>query len=212
MSLKIHQLTFNPFAENTYLIENEGEVVIIDPGMYGAQEEKRMKTYLDVHELQPVALWLTHAHLDHVFGVNWVVEQFGLEPRLHPADAPIYEHALPTAMQYGLQMDPLPKAIYDLDVDHLEFGGQRIKVLHTPGHSPGSVSLYIQEEGIAIVGDALFQGSIGRTDLPGGDYQTLIDAIKSQLLSLDDQTLVYSGHGPMTNIGQERIINPFLQQ
>lgn len=210
MSLKIHQLTFNPFAENTYLLEQDGEVIVIDPGMYGEQEEKRMKTYLDVNGLKPVGLWLTHAHLDHVFGLNWVVKEYGLEVLLHPSDAPIYEHAVPTAMQYGLSMEPLPKAKYELDVNVLHFGTSEIKVFHTPGHSPGSVTFYSVTDKIAVVGDALFQGSIGRTDLPGGDYQTLIDAIKSQLLVLPDDTLVYSGHGPMTTIGQERVSNPFL--
>ncbi len=211
MSLKVHQLTFNPFAENTYLLEDKGKVVIIDPGMYGQAEEKRMKTYLEINELEPMALWLTHAHLDHIFGLNWLVAEYGLDIFLHPEDAPIYEHAVPTAMQYGLSMQPLPKAKYELNLSTLRFGENEIEVFHTPGHSPGGVSFYSKNDKIAIVGDALFQGSIGRTDLPGGDYQTLIDAIKSKLLTLPDDTSVYSGHGPMTTIGRERMSNPFLQ-
>lgn len=211
--LQIHQLTFNPFAENTYLIEDENKnVMIIDPGMYGPGENQRFQEYIQHQGLKPVRLLLTHAHLDHVFGVDWVCKTYGLKPELHKDDAAIYNSAQSVALQYGLQMGPLPEVVLSLESDgNIAFGGTDIQCLFTPGHSPGSISFYNKQDQWLIGGDVLFQGSIGRTDLPGGDYQTLIDSITTKFMSLPDNVVVYSGHGPMTNIGQERISNPFLQ-
>lgn len=211
--LQIHQLTFNPFAENTYLIEDEAKnAIIIDPGMYGAAENQRFNDYIQHQSLKPVRLLLTHAHLDHVFGLNWIAQTYGLTPELHADDEFIYTSAQAVAMQYGLQMDPLPEVELSLqDGMQIEFGGQKIECLLTPGHSPGSISFYSEEDQWVLGGDVLFQGSIGRTDLPGGNYDTLINSIRSKLLCLDNDVRVYSGHGPMTTIGQERMVNPFLQ-
>ncbi|MFY0642857.1 MAG: MBL fold metallo-hydrolase [Bacteroidia bacterium] len=210
--MRVHQLTFNPFAENTYLLEKDSQVIVIDPGMYTPEENVQFKKYIDGQNLEVVHLLLTHAHLDHVFGVKWVNECYELTPRLHKEDDFIYENAQATANQYGLFMEALPQAEYDLhEGDTFDFHGSDLQIIHTPGHSPGSLCFISHEDKFVIGGDVLFQGSIGRTDLPGGNYQTLIDAIKTKLMPLSDDYRVYSGHGPMTTIGQERISNPFLQ-
>ena len=210
--IRVHQLTYNPFAENTYLLEKNSKAIVIDPGMYNPEENVRFKKYVDQHGLSIEQLLLTHAHLDHVFGVDWIKSSYGLSPILHQKDDFIYENAQLTAQQYGLAMKPLPPAKYSLTEGQIiEFEESRLEILHTPGHSPGSICLVCHEDRFIIGGDVLFQGSIGRTDLPGGDYQTLIDSIKNKLLPLSDDYRVYSGHGPLTTLGQERVANPFLQ-
>lgn len=212
--LQVHQLTFNPFSENTYLIENENkEVIIIDPGMYDDAENIRFDQYINENGLIPTQLILTHAHLDHIFGVNHINALYGFVPMLHRGDQPVYESAEITTRNYGLHMNPLPTPNYSLEEGRSVMHGENeIKVLFTPGHSPGSVSFILENEKIIIGGDVLFQGSIGRTDLPGGDYNTLMSSIKTKLLPLGDDYLVYSGHGPMTTIGQEKVSNYYLNQ
>ena len=211
---QVHQLTFGPFAENTYIIsDDDGNAIIIDPGMYHAEENSRFFEYINSQGLKPTQLILTHAHLDHVFGVNWVNATYGLTPVVHAEDKFVYESAVAVAMQYGLQMNPLVPAEIGLNEgDDFEFGGETFRIFHAPGHSPGSVCFYNERQKYVIGGDVLFQGSIGRTDLPGGDYNTLINSIRTKLLVLPDDVIVYSGHGPLTNIGQEKISNPFLQE
>ncbi len=209
----VHQLTFGPFSENTYLIsDDEGNALVIDPGMYYPEENARMFEYLSAQHLKPTRLFLTHAHLDHVFGVNWFHAHYDLTPEIHPLENIVYGSAQSVANQYGLKMDSLVPAQVDLAAGHeIVFANSVFFVLFAPGHSPGSVCFYNENEKYVIGGDVLFQGSIGRTDLPGGDYATLITSIKSQLLTLPDDVVVYSGHGPITTIGQEKLSNPFLQ-
>jgi glyoxylase-like metal-dependent hydrolase (beta-lactamase superfamily II) len=210
--IKIHQLTFGPFSENTYLLANEeDEAIIVDPGMYYPEENSKMFDYLNAQGLKPVRLILTHAHLDHVFGVNWISNTYGLVPEVHIDDQSIYNSAVATAMNYGLAMEKLVEPTIGLDDgSQFTFGNSVISIFQAPGHSPGSVCFYIKEENALIGGDVIFQGSIGRTDLPGGDVDTLINAIKTKVLVLPDETIIYSGHGPITTVGQERISNPFL--
>ena len=210
--IKIHQLTFGPFSENTYLLANEeDEAIIVDPGMYYPEENSKMFDYLNAQGLKPVRLILTHAHLDHVFGVNWISNTYGLVPEVHIDDQFIYNSAVATAMNYGLAMEKLVGPTIGLDDgSQFTFGNSVISIFQAPGHSPGSVCFYIKEENALIGGDVIFQGSIGRTDLPGGDFDTLINAIKTKVLVLPDETIIYSGHGPITTVGQERISNPFL--
>lgn len=210
--IKIHQLTFGPFSENTYLLANEeDEAIIVDPGMYYPKENSKMFDYLNAQGLKPVRLILTHAHLDHVFGVNWISNTYGLVPEVHIDDQFIYNSAVATAMNYGLAMEKLVEPTIGLDDgSQFTFGNSVISIFQAPGHSPGSVCFYIKEENALIGGDVIFQGSIGRTDLPGGDFDTLINAIKTKVLVLPDETIIYSGHGPITTVGQERISNPFL--
>ncbi len=209
---QVHQLTYGPFAENTYLItDSDGNALVIDPGMYHPQENMRFFEYLNQNKLKPSRLLLTHAHLDHVFGVNWVNKQYNLVPEVHKEDKIVYDSAVAVANGYGLSMEPLVAAKVGLEEgDTIEFGSSTLSILHAPGHSPGSVCFYNAEEDYVIGGDVLFQGSIGRTDLPGGDFDILINSIRTKLMNLPDDTTVYSGHGAITTIGQERISNPYL--
>jgi len=210
---RVHQLTYGPFSENTYLITDQDDnALIIDPGMYYPEENARIFEYLNTQKIKPTRLLLTHAHLDHVFGVNWFHKNYDLTPEVNEADKVVYDSAQVVAMQYGFSMDPLVPAKVGLEEgSEIEFGSTQLKVLFAPGHSPGSVCFYNARDKYVIGGDVLFQGSIGRTDLLGGDFDTLIRSIKSQLFSLPDDVVVYSGHGAITTIGQEKISNPFLQ-
>lgn len=196
------------FAENCYLVVDEQarECAIVDPG-----EEAG----LILHKVRdtgatPVAVWLTHAHLDHVLGVPTMAQETGASVWLHPADRPLYDAVPEQAAWFGLAAPPrLPAP--DKQMVHgerLTVGNLSFDVRHAPGHSPGSVCLL--GPGVAFSGDVLFAGSIGRTDLPGGDFDTLIASIERELLPLPDDTIVYSGHGPETTIGRERRTNPFL--
>mgnify|MGYP000902442860 CR=1 FL=1 len=212
--MQVHTFSFNPFSENTYILSNDlNEAIIIDPGMYFAEENAHFFEYINQHKLAPKHLILTHAHLDHVFGVNWVADTYNLVPVLNRDDQFLYDNATRMAAKYGLKMNELVTNTNGLEHDSsFTFGDEKINVFHTPGHSPGSVCLYQKESGFIIAGDVLFQGSIGRTDLPGGNFDTLIQSIKTHLFSLPDDVIVHSGHGPLTTVGQERISNPFLQE
>lgn len=208
----IHTFTFNPFQENTYLLTNEkNEAIIIDPGMYDENEEQIFKKYINDHQIKPVKLWLTHAHLDHVFGVPFITKTWNLKPELHKDEKFIYDNAQTTAAFYGVNMKDLPDPIYSLQENtSYNFGSLIINLLHTPGHSPGSLSFVVPENELVIVGDALFNGSIGRTDLPGGDHHQLLMSIEKELFTLPENYTVFSGHGPITKIGHEKISNPFF--
>jgi len=206
--MKIVQIPNGAFLENSYLVVDEvaRECAIVDPG-----EEAG----LIIHKVGetgalPVAIWITHAHIDHVQGVARVRAETGAPVYLHPADRPLYDHVPEQAAAFGLPpVEPLPAPDRSWTPgDAIRVGALTFAVRHTPGHSPGSVSLV--GEGVVFSGDVLFQGSIGRTDLPGGDLATLLGSIERELLVLPDSTIVYSGHGPHTTIGVERRANPFL--
>jgi glyoxylase-like metal-dependent hydrolase (beta-lactamase superfamily II) len=196
------------FAENCYLLIDEASraCAIVDPG----EEAGLILHKVKAAGATPVAIWLTHAHLDHVLGVPEVVAETGVPVWMHPADRPLYEAVPQQAAWFGLPAPPpLPAPDHALaHGDVLTVGTERVTVRHAPGHSPGSVCFVMP--GIAIGGDVLFAGSIGRTDLPGGDFDTLIGSIERELLTLPDDTILYSGHGPDTTIGRERRTNPFL--
>jgi hydroxyacylglutathione hydrolase len=206
--VNIVQIPNGMFAENCYLIvaEQAGACAIVDPG----EEAGLILHKVAETGTKPVAIWLTHAHLDHVLGVARVSAETGAPVWLHPADRPLYDAVPEQAAWFGLAAPPgLPAP--DRDMVHgaeLAVGELRFAVRHTPGHSPGSVCLI--GPGIAFSGDVLFAGSIGRTDLPGGDFETLIGSIERELLPLPDDTILYSGHGPESTIGRERRTNPFL--
>ncbi len=210
---KVYQLTYGPFAENTYVIADDDlNAIIIDPGMYHPEENAQFFEFINLHQLKPCRLLLTHAHLDHVFGVNWINKTYGLTPEIHFDDQIVYESAVVVAKQYGLNMNQLvPSNISLIHNQVFKFGGSEFRIIHTPGHSPGSVCFRNDNEGYVISGDVLFQGSIGRTDLPGGDFNVLIRSINEHIINLAEDTIVYSGHGPVTTVGQEKISNPFLQ-
>jgi glyoxylase-like metal-dependent hydrolase (beta-lactamase superfamily II) len=196
------------FAENTYLVVDEpaGACAVVDPG----EEAGLILHKIGQTGTRAAAVWLTHAHLDHVLGVAQVATATGAPVWLHPGDRPLYDAAAAQAAAFGLPAPPvLPAPDYAFGVgEPVAVGGLRFDVRHAPGHSPGSVCLV--GHGVCFCGDVLFAGSIGRTDLPGGDFETLLHSIERELLSLPDDTIVYSGHGPATTIGRERRTNPFL--
>jgi len=205
--VKIVQIPNGGFAENCYLVIDEarGECAIVDPG----EEAGLILHKIAAAGAKPVAIWLTHAHLDHVMGIPRIKAETGVPVILHPADRRLYDAVPAQAAAFGVRAEPLPApdgAWTHGDVARV--GDLAFDVRHTPGHSPGSVTFV--GHGVALSGDVLFQGSIGRTDLPGGDFDTLIASIERELLSLPDDTIVHSGHGPDTTVGRERRANPFL--
>ena len=206
--MKIVPIPNGVFAENCYLVVDEraGECAIVDPG----EEAGLILHKVKGTGAKPVAIWLTHAHIDHVLGVPQVAAETGAEIWLHPADQPLYDAVPDQAAWFGLAPPGrLPAPDHEMAPGtQLVVGGLRFDVRHAPGHSPGSVCLV--GPGVVLSGDVLFAGSIGRTDLPGGDFETLIASIERELLPLPDATIVYSGHGPETTIGRERRTNPFL--
>lgn len=212
--IQVHTQVYSPFFENTYILEDTATAtcIIIDPGCYGSSEESRLSRWLERKNLRPVGLWHTHGHLDHVFGSGYLVHAYGLTPRIHPYESPIIESMPEIALRYGLKAKPLPEFQYDLrEETPLSFGGVTLKLIHVPGHSPGSLCFYSQEGQWLIGGDTLFEESIGRTDLPLGNHQQLITSIKKKLWPLPDNTIIYPGHGPTTTIGHEKANNPFVQ-
>lgn len=206
--MKIVQIPNGVFAENCYLIVDEqaAQCAVVDPG----EEAGLILHKIGDTGAKPVAIWLTHAHLDHVLGVTRIAAETAAPVWLHPADRPLYDAVPEQAAWFGLGAPPrLPAP--DMDLVHgaeLAVGELRFAVRHAPGHSPGSVCLV--GPGAVFSGDVLFAGSIGRTDLPGGDFETLIASIERELLPLPDDTILYSGHGPESTIGRERRTNPFL--
>ncbi|MBT3571059.1 MAG: MBL fold metallo-hydrolase, partial [Flavobacteriales bacterium] len=211
--MKIKSFTFNPFQENTYVVyDDTKECIIIDPGCYTDKERDELRRFITSEGLKPVKLINTHCHIDHVLGNKFTSELWDLELYMHKEDLPLLENAGNIGKMYGFEDyegSPYPKHFLAQD-DTLTFGESSFKILFTPGHAPGHICLYSKENNLLIAGDVLFNRSIGRTDLPGGDYNTLIKSIKTKLLPLDENTIVYCGHGPSTSIGKEKMSNPFL--
>jgi len=212
--INIHSFIFNPFEENTYILYDETkECIIIDPGCYEKPEQEELADFIEKQELKPVRLLNTHCHLDHVFGNKFVADQYGLEVEMNELELPVLQNVPAAAQLYGIpnvEISSEPaKSLNEGDV--IEFGNSKLDILFIPGHSPGHIVFYDKDQKFVIAGDVLFYGSIGRTDLPGGDHDTLISNIKEKLFALGDDFRIYSGHGPTTNIGFERESNPFLQ-
>lgn len=211
---QVVQMTFNPFQENTYLVyDDTKDCVIFDPGCFEAHEKKALTNKIEELGLRPVRLINTHCHLDHVFGNKFVADTYQLPLEIHALEAPVLAAVPQVCQMYGLPLpeeSPAPQNFLK-EGETLRFGNTVLQMLFTPGHSPGSLSFYCKEDKFIIAGDVLFYGSIGRTDLPGGDHDTLINAIKTQLLPLGDDITVHPGHGPATRIGYERKNNPFLK-
>lgn len=210
--IHIHTFTFGPFQENTYILYNEAkEAVIIDPGNMSASEDLEVKTFISNNGLSLKRLLLTHAHVDHISGNRFIFDTYGLLPELHREDIPLLERHKLVADMYGLPCQESPMAKHFLNEgDIIQLGTDVLDIYFTPGHAPGHVVFHCKAQDFLIAGDVLFRGSIGRTDLPGGDFDTLIRSIKQKLFPLADNTTVYSGHGPSTTIGFEKKNNPFL--
>lgn len=210
--LRIHSFTFNPIQENTYIIYNDNkDCIIVDPGCYFPEERKALESFINTNQLVPKALLNTHCHLDHVFGNKFVYDTWGLPLHIHPLEETVLAFAPQSGLMWNLVFENYSGPIVHLHPgENVCLGEDKLKILFTPGHSPGSVSFYSGKDGFLISGDVLFRDSIGRTDLPGGDFQTLVNSIQTQLWPLPDEILVYSGHGPYTKIGYEKKNNPFV--
>lgn len=210
--LHIAKFTFNPFQENTYVLHDGREAILIDPGCWNTPEQHELELYLTENGLTPKKLVLTHAHIDHILGNSWVHSRYGLLPEMHKADLPLLRNGPKQAAMFGVPLDPSPEPIHFIEEgDVISLSGHDLNVLHVPGHAPGHIALYNKEQKFVINGDVLFMNSIGRTDLPGGDLDTLLKSIREQLFPLGDDVKVYCGHGPETTIGMEKRSNPFLR-
>jgi len=211
--LKLHVFTYNPFSENTYLISNAAnQCWIVDPGMSDETEERELFDFIAQEGLTPVAILNTHAHLDHIFGVQPTKKKFGIPFGIHRDEEFILKNAPYGAAMFGFQFKDVPVQDFFIEAGASVALGEEdsVQVILTPGHSPGSVCFYSEKDGWLIGGDVLFAGSIGRTDLPGGHHETLLKSIREKLLPLPDSVSVHPGHGPATTIGAERRSNPFL--
>lgn len=211
--MKIKQFAFSPFQENTYVAYTDSkEAMIIDPGCYSTTEEDQLRTFIESNGLKVVYLVNTHLHLDHAFGNSFVEETWNVRTAAHAGDSFWLKGMAGQCRMFGLELrKPAPGIGIELhEGDRIPLGSESFEVLHVPGHSPGSIVLYNGQHHILFAGDVLFEGSIGRTDLQGGDYGQLIKGIQEKMLVLPDETVVYSGHGAATTIGKEKASNPFL--
>jgi len=209
--LQIQSFVFNAFQENTYVLYDETkECVIIDPGCYEKNEEQELVQFIEQNDLKVKILLNTHCHVDHVLGNFFIQEKYKVKLYINPKDEPVLKAVKAYAPTYGLQQyqESSPDAYLE-EGEIVSFGEQKLSVLFVPGHSPGHIAFYNAENKIVIGGDVLFQNSIGRTDLPGGNFETLINSIHKKLFTLPDDVTVYPGHGPKTTIGFEKKTNPF---
>ena len=211
--LTVKAFIFNPVEENTYVLYNEQkQCCIIDPGCYFEKEREGLKMFILEAGLQPLLLLNTHCHLDHVFGNKFVHDDWGLVLHLHEKEKAVLDFAPAAGEMWQMPFENYEgELIYIKEGSILKLGEDELEIRFTPGHSPGHVCFYHEAGDFAISGDVLFNGSIGRTDLPGGDFDTLINSIQTQLFTLPDDTKIYSGHGPMTTIGFEKMNNPFVK-
>ncbi len=214
MKISVQPFTFNGFQENTYVVyTSEGDAVIIDPGCYEPSEEQALVQFIEENNLKVHALLNTHAHIDHVLGNAFVMKKFGVDLYLHKEDIQTLASVANYAHVYGFEhYNPSPEATVLLSGgETLNFGSLSFEVYFTPGHAPGHVVFYNEENKFVINGDVLFNGSFGRVDLPGGDINILKQSIFETMFNLPEDTTVYCGHGPSTTIGKEKVTNYILQ-
>lgn len=211
MKLHIESFTFNPFQENTYVVYTDSkDAVIVDPGCYTREEKQHLIDFITDNQLTIHAILNTHCHIDHVLGNSFLMQEYRVDLYAHPLDLPTLEMVPYAAKMYGFEgyeTSPLPTQLL-ADEQTLQFGGIVLNVLVGPGHAPGHVAFYNAENGIILSGDILFRGSFGRYDLPGGDLETLKKTLKDVMFQLPEHTVVYSGHGIETTIGEEKKFNP----
>lgn len=212
--MKIKTFITNPIQENTYLLIDEAskKCVVVDAGILYDYEEKEFSTYLETNGLELVAALNTHLHLDHCFGNDFLYKKYGIKAKADQKEESNLNMLKSYAQVFGI---PYNGDIQELDSylndgDEITFGETTLRVISVPGHSAGGVGFYNEKDGILIIGDSLFKGSIGRTDLPGGDYTTLISSLTKKIMTLPENTIVYPGHGPSTTIALEKQYNPYL--
>ena len=211
--IQVQSFVCNPYQENTYILFDESrECVIIDPGMYTGSEQNAVLLFISQEGLKPVLLLNTHCHIDHVLGNKLIHDNFGLLPQFHKGELPVLAAVPAYAPQTGIQyeLSPVPE-IYLPETGTISFGNSTLELIFAPGHSPAHLCFYSREDNFLIGGDVLFYGSIGRTDLPGGNFDTLIRSIKMNLWQLPDDCVVYPGHGGETSIGFEKQNNYYLR-
>lgn len=210
--LNIERFSFNPFQVNTYILwDDTKECAIIDPGCYSTEEQEDLTDFIKEQGLKPVRLLNTHCHIDHIAGMAFISRKYGLKAEAHPGGLPFIQHSAKAGFIYGFdQLETIEPELPLKEGDIIRFGNAELEVVETPGHADGSVCFICHAEKFVITGDVLFHQSIGRSDLPTGDYDLLIRSIREKLLTLPPDYKVYSGHGPETTIGYEAYSNPFL--
>lgn len=212
--ITVKSFCFNSFEENTYVLSDASrQCIIIDPGCHMKDEEAELADYIKNHQLEPVRLLNTHCHIDHILGNQFIASRYGLELEIHEKEIPVLESSEYVSKMYQIQLNPSPQPGFFLEEGQVvNFGNSTLHLLFTPGHSPGSITFYSPADKFVISGDVLFERSIGRTDLPGGDYDVLINSIITKLFPLGDEVVVYPGHGNPTTIATEKRFNPFLRE
>ncbi len=210
--LQLQAFVFNFASENTYILYNENKnALLFDPGNFAPQETEMISNFIHEKELTVTKILLTHAHIDHVMGLQWAVDTFKLPVFMHKEDKEVLDMLPMSGNRFGISVKPVTAEIeYLSETDELDFEGTKFNIYHVPGHSPGSIVYHNEDQKFIISGDVLFQGSIGRTDLYKGNYEQLIEGIKTKLFVLDPETQVFSGHGNPTTIGFEKDYNPFF--
>jgi hydroxyacylglutathione hydrolase len=210
--LSVKSFEFSPIQENTYILYNEfNDCIIIDPGCYFDEEKDKMVAFIEKNNLHPTMLLNTHCHLDHVFGNKFIAEKYKLTLQIHENEKQVLAFAPTSGLMYNIPFDNYEGSFILLkEGDIVKLGEDELNVLFTPGHSPGSISFYNEKDKFVISGDVLFRNSVGRSDLPGGNHEVLINSIKTKISSLPDDTIIYSGHGPQTTVGYEKRNNTYL--
>jgi glyoxylase-like metal-dependent hydrolase (beta-lactamase superfamily II) len=208
--MEVHAFTFNVFSENTYVLAESGECIIVDPGCSTDEERSELLIFLEERKLKPVMLLNTHGHIDHIPGNAFLHREFGLRPLIHALEVPVMEAAPQFGRMFGMPCEPSPAPERVLEEGELiKLGTEELRCIFTPGHSPGSLSFYSEKSGFVLSGDVLFRGGIGRFDLPGADKNQLKQSLE-KLMQLPEETMVWSGHGPETTIGREKRKNPYV--
>ncbi|TSA28252.1 MAG: MBL fold metallo-hydrolase [Bacteroidetes bacterium] len=211
--ITIKKFVFNGFLVNTYILFDETrEAIIVDAACADTREERQLVDFLEANSLKLVRNINTHCHIDHILGNAFIEDHYGLRPEYHPASESFLLRAKEIGDAYGFRIDRIPEAgSFINDGEKITWGQSELNVLYTPGHADGSCCLYSQKQGFVLSGDVLFRDSIGRTDFPTGDFDLLMESIRERLFTLPDNTIVYSGHGPETEIGYEKRNNPFIR-
>tara|TARA_B100000003_G_C10926820_1_gene369482 strand:+ start:1494 stop:2126 length:633 start_codon:yes stop_codon:yes gene_type:complete len=209
--MEVKSFTFNDYQENTYLIIEDSSCIIIDPGNYYEEENNLIMNYIEKRSLNPQYILITHTHIDHILGINFLSNLYSIKTFIPKSEIDIYNNMISYASMFGMEKYKHEKKVNLInESSNLSFGKNKIKVLSLPGHSPGHIAFFFQKQKKCFCGDVIFKNSIGRTDLPGGDFDTLINSIKKRLFLEDENTILYPGHGPITTISDEKENNPFL--